>query len=312
MKNILSSLVFLLFSIVLFAQAPQGISYQAVARKANGEPITGTSVNVQFRILNGGAFGTEVYRESHTTTTNGFGLFTLKIGGGSALSGTFATINWANGAKFLEVTVQSSFGTVTGGATEMLSVPFALYAASAGGSGSAGASEIYIFEEQYPHKAFPTTATGVPPVMNSFNTRNLNTTAATNPSAGNVTLGGSGQLTFRPGRYLIEASAPAFYVNRHKLFLRKSDNIIALTGTNEYARNNGDTGTGTSQTRSFIKGILVVSENTTYKLDHYIQTMSNFTGPGIGTHLGIEFGQTETVWDNIRQVLATIMIQKIQ
>lgn len=131
MKNIFTTLLLSLYTCILLAQTPQGINYQAVARKSNGEPIVNTNVNVQFRILNGGVFGNEVYREEHTNiNTNAFGLFSLKIGGGRALSGTFSGINWANGAKFLEVTVQSSFGTVTGGATEMLSVPYALYAAS--------------------------------------------------------------------------------------------------------------------------------------------------------------------------------------
>lgn len=133
MKNILTSLVFLLFTISLFAQAPQGINYQAVARKTNGEPITAANVTVQFRILNGSATGTEVYRESHTAVTNAFGLFDLKIGQGIATNGTFANINWGSGTKFLEVTVQSPTGTVTN-ATQMMSVPYALYAAAAPGT----------------------------------------------------------------------------------------------------------------------------------------------------------------------------------
>lgn len=355
MRNIFTILVLCVLSTSLFAQAPKGISYQAVARKANGEPMVSQVVNVQFRILDN-VFGAEVYKETHSTTTNAYGLFTLAIGQGSPVSGSFANINWAGSSKFLEVTIQSAGSIVTSPPTPMLSVPYALYAASGnpgpkgdkgdkgdpgiqgpqgatglqgpkgdkgdtgatgpqGPAGASGLSEIYIFEEQYPHGAFPTNATGGPPVGNNFNTRNLNTTASTNPTAANVTLGGSGQLTFKPGRYLIEASAPAFNVRRHKLFLRKLDNTIALTGTSEYARendNDGGAGTGTDQTRSFVKGILVITENTTYKLDHYFQTIGNSSGSGIGIHFGVEHSQVGTIWNNIRQVFTTIMIQKIQ
>lgn len=354
MRNIFTILVLCFISIALFAQAPKGISYQAVARKANGEPMVSQPVNVQFRILDG-VFGPEVYKETHSATTNAYGLFTLTIGQGSAIGSSFANINWAGNSKFLEVTIQSAGGIVTSPPTPMLSVPYALYAASGnpgpkgdkgdkgdpgiqgpqgvqgpagatgpqgskgdkgdtGAQGPAGASEIYIFEEQYPRAAFPTTAAGGSIVGNDFNTRNLNTTVFTssNPSNANVTLGGSGQLTFKPGTYLIEASAPAFNVKRHQLFLRKADNIIALTGTCEYARNNdNDLGVGTDQTRSFIKGILIVpsGQNVIYKLDHYFQA-TNFIGP---TSLGVEFSQSPTtVWNNIRQVFTTIMIQKIQ
>ena len=173
--------------------------------------------------------------------------------------------------------------------------------------------EIYIFEEQYPHGLVPTTASGQQPVTGAFNTRNINTQVyPTMGGAGNVTLGGS-FLTFKPGTYLIDASAPATFVGRHQLFLRRSDNdAIQLTGTCEFNAINGgnvSNGTGVDHVRSFIKGILVVppGNDRVVKLDHYLE---NAILPGT-TPLGVEFGQSATFWNTIKEVYSTITIQKI-
>ena len=101
--------------------------------------------------------------------------------------------------------------------------------------------ETYIFDERYPHNTKPTTwsnTTDGTPLANAFNTRKVNTSVyPTTPNPSNVTLSPStGQLTFKPGVYLIQASAPAFIVSRHKLFLRNvSNNSFLLTGTDEFS-----------------------------------------------------------------------------
>lgn len=97
--------------------------------------------------------------------------------------------------------------------------------------------ETYIFDERYPHNTKPTTwsnTTDGTPLSNAFNTRKVNTPVyPTTPNPSNVTLSPStGQITFKPGVYLIQASAPAFIASRHKLFLRdNSNNSVLLTGT---------------------------------------------------------------------------------
>jgi len=173
--------------------------------------------------------------------------------------------------------------------------------------------EIYIFEEQYAHGLVPTTASGQPPVGGALNTRNINTQVfPINGGSGNVTLGGS-FLTFKPGTYLIDASAPAIFTSRHQLFLRRSDNdAIHLTGTCEQTAINGanvSNGTGVNHNRSFIKGIMIVppGNDRVVKLDHYLDNAFLGTTP-----LGIEFSQTATFWNTIKEVYATITIQKIQ
>ena len=59
-----------LFSVSVFAQAPQGISYQAVVRDANGNIIPNQNVSFQFSIIQGNVSGNTVYQEQHQTTTN--------------------------------------------------------------------------------------------------------------------------------------------------------------------------------------------------------------------------------------------------
>jgi len=112
------------------AQAPQGISYQAVARDLNGQILANTNVALRFSILQGSATGTAVYVEKHNLTTNLFGLLTLQIGQGTAVSGDFSTINWALGSYFTKVEIDINGGTnfVEIATSQMLSVPYALYA----------------------------------------------------------------------------------------------------------------------------------------------------------------------------------------
>lgn len=143
MKATLTTLLFALLASVSFAQAPQFLNYQAIARDpADGEPITtGQLSSVQFEILQGSTTGVQVYNETHTNVDlSPTGLFNLKIGGGTtgAGSGTFQNIPWASGPMYLKVTIN---GTITALPTQMLSVPYALYAASGvGAQGPPGAT----------------------------------------------------------------------------------------------------------------------------------------------------------------------------
>ena len=123
------------------AQVPNQFNYQAVARNSAGQSIANANIRVRFTILDGSATGTNVYSEVRLLTTNQLGLFTAPIGGTSATSvtGNFAIINWATGKKFIKVEADPLGGTsyILLGNTEMLSVPYALYAVN-GKVGPAG------------------------------------------------------------------------------------------------------------------------------------------------------------------------------
>lgn len=134
MKSILGTILAVCLTAFVYAQAPQSLNYQAVARNSQGQPYASQAVAVKFSILEGSANGTASYVETHAAQTNAFGLFSLPIGGGTPVQGTFSTINWASGLKFLKVEIDSTLQ----GTSQFLSVPFALFAAKTALAAGAG------------------------------------------------------------------------------------------------------------------------------------------------------------------------------
>ena len=126
----------LFLSTIAFAQSPQKMSYQAVVRNAANNLVTSQAVGMKISILQGSATGTAVYAETQSTTSNNNGLVSLQIGGGTVVTGTFATINWANGPYFIKTETDPASGTnyTITGTSQLLSVPFVLYAATSGSS----------------------------------------------------------------------------------------------------------------------------------------------------------------------------------
>ncbi len=122
-----------LTSITVYAQSPQKINYQAVARDASGNIVT-TAIGIKFKILQGSSSGTLVYEETHTSTPSSSGIFNVAIGGGSTTFGTFNSIAWQSGPYFLEVNIDPNGGTsyTTVGTNQFISVPYALYAEKTG------------------------------------------------------------------------------------------------------------------------------------------------------------------------------------
>jgi uncharacterized protein (TIGR02145 family) len=134
MKNLFTLLLINLVVLTTFAQAPQKFSYQSVIRNAGNQLVANQSVGIKISILQGSATGSAAYAETHSPLTNANGLATLEIGGGTVLSGNFANINWANGPYFVKTETDLNGGsnyTITS-TTQLLSVPYALYAANAG------------------------------------------------------------------------------------------------------------------------------------------------------------------------------------
>src|SRR6476660_1922409 len=106
--KIISTLLLLLLSFAALAQ-PQKLNYQAVARNAAGAVIANKNISVKAEIVDSSQ-STVFYAETHSPTTNQFGLFTLQIGGGTVLSGSFAGINWGSGDKFLTISLDTTGG----------------------------------------------------------------------------------------------------------------------------------------------------------------------------------------------------------
>ncbi len=112
---------------MLSAQAPQQFNYQAIVRNTSGTPVANnTAVTLRFTIHDNNASGTTVFTETQNTSANQFGLVNVQIGSINNLT----PVNWGSGAKFLQVEVAlNNSGTFTDmGTTQILSVPYALYA----------------------------------------------------------------------------------------------------------------------------------------------------------------------------------------
>jgi uncharacterized protein (TIGR02145 family) len=140
MKKNLTMLLLLavsLFQTLSYAQAPNGINYQAVIRNSTGALSSNTPVAIRVNIRQTTTTGTIVYSERQNVTTDQFGLVNFVIGSGTLLTGNFANIPWANGPFFLDLGVAFSglpapIIYMPYGTQQMMSVPYALYAKNAG------------------------------------------------------------------------------------------------------------------------------------------------------------------------------------
>ena len=81
-------------------------------------------------ILKGSITGDAVYSELHSTTTNSIGLVNLVIGNGTDKVGDISSIDLGADSYYLKVEIDPIGGTnyVEMGTTQLLSVPYALYA----------------------------------------------------------------------------------------------------------------------------------------------------------------------------------------
>ncbi len=130
MKKLLFLTLFI-YNSFIFSQTPQGINYQAVAYKSTGAIVVSGTIKIRLSILNSTSTGTVLYTELHTKTTTAQGLYNLVIGQGTSPTGTFASIPWGIGNKFLKVELDP-LGLATPnytatGTSQLMSVPYALY-----------------------------------------------------------------------------------------------------------------------------------------------------------------------------------------
>jgi len=133
MKKITLTFAIILTAISLIAQSPQKFKYQAVVRDNSGSIIADQFVSFRLSIHEVNPNGEIIYQETHTGTTNQFGLINLMVGEGFVVFGSFSLIDWGNSNKFLEVEFDPTGGSnyASMGTSQLLSVPYALYAAYA-------------------------------------------------------------------------------------------------------------------------------------------------------------------------------------
>ena len=132
-KNLILAVFCLIISAMTFAQVPQKMSYQAVVRGSDNNLVTNSEISIRISILQGSADGEAVYTETHSATTNANGLVSIEIGDGTS-SDDFSAINWANGPFFVKTETDVNGGNNYDiiGVSQLLSVPYAMYAQTAG------------------------------------------------------------------------------------------------------------------------------------------------------------------------------------
>ncbi len=109
---------------------PGGINYQAVARDNNGDELVNTDIEVRFSVKTGSPTGPTVYQEVFTgVTTSRYGVFSLIIGKGDPVIGTFTGIDWSTANHYLQVEVKFENIFMDMGTMQFMAVPYALYAA---------------------------------------------------------------------------------------------------------------------------------------------------------------------------------------
>jgi hypothetical protein len=133
MKRNYTLLLFLLATVSILAQTPEKMSYQLVLRDASNTLLTNQEVGIQISILQTTITGTAVYTEIQTATTNINGLVSLEIGSGTS-SDDFSAIDWSGGPYFIKTATDASGGSNYSivGTSQLMSVPYALYAKTAG------------------------------------------------------------------------------------------------------------------------------------------------------------------------------------
>jgi hypothetical protein len=137
MKFFLSVLFIVIVSITqLQAQAPQGFNYQATVRNSSGELIINTNVYFKFNVIQGSQTAVPIFTETHYVPTDDLGQVNLVIGQGTANTGIFSELDWSLGSYYLGIELDTGNGYVAMGTTQLLSVPYALYAESSGNATS--------------------------------------------------------------------------------------------------------------------------------------------------------------------------------
>jgi hypothetical protein len=132
MKNIYL-LILLFIGVAASAQSPDKMSYQAVLRDANGEILKNQIITIQFSLIKPTSPGAPVYQEFHRPTTNSNGLISVHIGTGTINLGDISKIDWSKGPYFLktEIDITGGFNYSVTSNTEIVSVPYSLYATKA-------------------------------------------------------------------------------------------------------------------------------------------------------------------------------------
>jgi|GEM_PF-1993450 len=108
MKKIILILSTIYFVLNASAQAPYSFNFQSVITDQNNKAVANQTFSLRFSIIKDNPTGSEVYQETHSLSTNNYGLISLKIGEGNVVLGNFSTIEWEKNHYYLETTIDLS------------------------------------------------------------------------------------------------------------------------------------------------------------------------------------------------------------
>ena len=116
MKKLATIIFSTLFTAVSYTQSniPQLVSFSAIVRDTNNQPLVNTPVSIRLTFKEGGQTGPLVYCALHQTTTNQNGFMSLQLNRdvlGTGCNGApitdFQNIPWENGGFWMEVEYQT-------------------------------------------------------------------------------------------------------------------------------------------------------------------------------------------------------------
>ena len=112
----------------------------------------------------------------------------------------------------------------------------------------------------------------------SYTTRDLNTSVTNEISGASLS---SNQITLPSGTYYINASAPAYGCNRHRIKLRNTtDSSDTILGSSEY------TEVGSASSRSFVIGRFTIASQKVFEIQHRTEAVQSTTGLGVSADMG--------------------------
>ena len=116
------------------AQAPLGFNYQGVALTNAGTPVASKKIALKITLIESQQLGTVRFQEVHNVNTDSYGQFSVIIGNGQIITGKMSDVLWSQFPYYMKVELDLDGGTafVFVGTSQLLSVPYALYANNAG------------------------------------------------------------------------------------------------------------------------------------------------------------------------------------
>jgi hypothetical protein len=117
-----------------YAQSPQAFKYQAALRDLSGLPLIEKNISIRISILKTSITGTSIYSEIHQAKTTSSGIVNLEIGKGLPSLNSFSAIEWGADSHFVKIEMDAAAGNnfELVGISQLLSVPYALYAEKSG------------------------------------------------------------------------------------------------------------------------------------------------------------------------------------